>query len=326
MGFPVKLVVALLSIFSLPLFAQLELGGVVEFEATLEEIDQKNESSYGLGAVEIGAVHEINDKTNAEIVLVYQSGDEDTFEVDTGIINMALIDEKAAMTFGKGVLPLGEFNSQLVSDSMVLELAETNAAFANLNYSLSFMDIDLWLTNSASGKRKNGENYGFKLTTGNDQRSLKWNAYYALQNDIAISGGLADLESERKVAGSLLGFDIAYHNATLVWEYFFTNESFESEILSFQEEGAKPDSYSLELGISSTLFNKEANYAIRFEQSTQASELELPKRKVTIGFNSSVNENLALALEGSLKKDYSVAEGGTNREDKGLLTQLAYNF
>lgn len=102
----------------------LELGGVVEVEAVREKPSGGSDTSNAsVATAEVAIAAQVNDWVGSELVLAYD-GDAEKIDVATATVTFAG-DGAFAVTAGKLTLPFGVYETNLVSDPLTLEFAET---------------------------------------------------------------------------------------------------------------------------------------------------------------------------------------------------------
>lgn len=130
------------------------LGGVVEVEAGFVNEDDSamgDSSDIALATVEIGLDAKLNKNVEAQIVLLYEDGED--FTVDEGTITLTG-PYGEFITAGKMYVPFGMFNSHFISDPLTLELGETNESAILIGYGNDVFDVSLFPPQSLLNKGK----------------------------------------------------------------------------------------------------------------------------------------------------------------------------
>lgn len=113
---------------------KIEFAGLVEIEGGYQEdYDDSSYSDIVVATVELGMEAAIKDDVTATLVFLYEE-DDTPFDVDVATLSFGNILGEIDLIIGKQYLPFGVFETALVNDTLVLELAETNKTAAVLNF------------------------------------------------------------------------------------------------------------------------------------------------------------------------------------------------
>ena len=100
------------------------ISGVVEVEAGLMDTDTSSESNLAVGTVELAVDAEISDYSSASVVLLYEDGED--LVVDGAVITLGNTEKNPMyLAIGKMGVPFGNYETQMISDPLTLEIGET---------------------------------------------------------------------------------------------------------------------------------------------------------------------------------------------------------
>ena len=324
-------------------FQSMEMSGVVEVEANhTDPYEGPNENDLVLATVEVGISAQINDWTSAEIILLHEEDDTD-LEVDVGTITIADPDAPWFVTTGQFYLPFGAFESNLISDPLTLEIAETRESALQAGFDMGRFNGSLYAFNG-DNKKNNGrknriDNWGANLNYVHEGDNMNFGAGIGYINDIGDSDTIQDRIANLANLGSN---DIQDHvpgwtiNAiaetgpfTLIGEYVRATDDFEpGELPTFNGSGsgAQPKAWNAEAGYGFSFMGRDSTIAAAYQGSKEAQDLDLPKRRTLLGWSINIMENTALSFEWAHDKDYSTSDGGTGEDADTITTQLAVEF
>lgn len=295
--------------------------GLIEIEASMGEgFDDKSYSDLVVATVELGLSAAINDQVEADIVLLYEE-DETEFDVDVATLSFADLVGPVDVLVGKQYLPFGRFETALVNDTLVLELAETNKTAALFGLEQDGFSVGAYLFDGSVDRERHVENYG--LTARFSQHNFKVGFDYlsALTESDSISEivpGPAGLESDDG-AFSFSG-SLSVEALTFIAEYMSAVDDIE---WAFFE--AQPSAFQLELDFAARLREQAVTLAFAVQETDDAGGW-LPEQRLSLGASTDVYENVSLALEFWRDTDYSEAKGGTDEKSNNIVVQLAANF
>ena len=250
----------------------LSLTGLVEVEGSYEKFEGGDDSSdLALATVELGIEASLNELVHAHVLLLWEDGDDDV-NIDEAVISLTaprpVLGHELTLHAGRLYLPFGNFNTNMISDGLTLDLAETRDSAVLLEFSCDKMTSKLAVFN------------GDTDSNDNDDHVDSWVAAIEIQPHSALTLGASymnDLaESDIELVGdsSLYGHDVpaagAYVNVAIgAW-------SFDAEIISALRHfdaptvaggedlsGDQPRAWTVELGWQPT---KDLLLATRYEQ------------------------------------------------------------
>jgi hypothetical protein len=322
-------------------FQSVEMSGVVEVEASHTDSDgpdTPSENDLTLATVELGISAQINDWTSAEIILLHEEDDTE-LEVDVGTITIADPDAPWFVTTGQFYLPFGAFESNMISDPLTLEVAETRESALQIGFDNGRFNGSVYAFNG-DNKKQDGDtyqnridNWGANLGFVHEGDSVNFGAGAGYINDIGDSDAIQDAlsatvgnEVDDHVGGWTVNAIAEAGPFTLIGEYVRATDDFEFTELPFDGGGAQPKAWNAEVGYGFSIMGKDSTLAAAYQRTKEAVALELPRRRLLVGWSIDIMENTALSFEWAHDKDYSISDGGTGEDTDTITTQLAVEF
>jgi len=297
-------------------------SGLVEIEASMGDKTEFADQSYSdltVATVELGIAAEINEKVDAEIVLLYEEG-ETELDVDVATLSFEDLIGPVDLLVGKQYLPFGRFETALVNDTLALELAETNKTAALFGLEQDGLTIGAYLFDGSVDRERHTENYGLTVSFAQDNFSAGFDYISALSESDAISEEVdaADLESDDG-AISLSG-SLNLDAVTIIGEYLTAVDDIE-----YNNESRELSAFQIEVDFAAKIGQKD--YTIGFAiQETDDAGGWLPEQRLSFGGSTEVYESVGLAVEFWRDTDYSDAKGGTDEKSNNIVVQLAAEF
>jgi hypothetical protein len=316
-------------------FGGVEFYGVVEVEAMNgDDHTGADGSDITLATVELGFdFSAFDDWVTGSFVALHEDDDTDKWEVDQAFFTVGNTEEYPIyLSAGRMYVPFGNYETNLVSDTLALEIGETREAAIQVGFAK-----DNW---HGSGYVFNGdvdesgddrvENFGFNIgyaMAGEDNAldvGLSW------INSLSDSDGIEGTVTA-PIRDYVSGYSVHGVYRTGPWsfigEYLSATEDFQAGELAWKGTGAEPSAYNLEVGYDFEAFGgRESNVALAFQGTDEALALGLPEHKLLAGFSTTLYENTSLALEYARADDYSVSDGGSGKDGDAITLQVAVEF
>lgn len=317
-------------------FERVEFGGVVEVEAGRHDPYQGDSSSdVVLATVELGMAAQVNDWVEAEVVLLYEE-DETDLEVDAATITVAPPDGPWSLTGGRFYVPFGVFGTNLVSDPMTLELAETRESAAQIGFESDGLFAAVYAFNGDN--KKDGDdkinNFGAVIGVEHEGETVTAAASLGYINDIGDSDSLQDVIADNLgnndvddyvSAWTLTGL-IEVGSFSFIGEYVKATDSFDAAAVPWGAGGAEPEAWGVEAAYRFTLANRAATFAVGYQGTDEALALELPETRLAAAITVEIFDATTLSFEWAHDKDYGNSDGGTGNHADTLTGQLAVAF
>jgi hypothetical protein len=310
------------------------LGGLVEVEATAsEDYEGANESDISLATVELGLDAEITDWVNGHILLLYEEYGS-PLDVDEGFIMLGNLEQfPLYFAAGKMYVPFGAFETNLISDPLTLELGENSENAAQVGFEISGFYGSLYAFNGdidETGEDNKIENFGVNAGYGFESDTVSLNLGAGWINNIASSDTLTDYFDDTiqdYVAGFTARMNIGYGPFSLIAEYLGAVDSFQALTeLGFKGHGAQPKAWNLEAAYAVEIKGMETTFALGYQGTDEALELELPEERLLASIGMEIVENVYVGLEYLHDKDYSIGEEGTGNDADAVTMKLAVEF
>ncbi len=326
-----------------------ELSALVEVEASswndndgryFYHRDDDDGSDVTLATVEIGLDARISEWSSAHILLLYEEGEEnDHIIIDEGTITLGNMDKfPLYLTAGRMYVPFGCFETFMISDPLTLEMGETNDSTVLIGFESSSFRGSVYALNGDIGEEGDGEinTYGAALGYVYAGNEMNFDLSIHYISNIANSDGISEHLAGRQVAdpeqieNDVDGFSAHAHIGigpfTMIAEYLAALDDFEDGEIDFKNDGAEPESWNIELGFTTELFERETTFALGYQGTDEAAELELPEDLYIGSITTELFEHTSLAFEYFHAEDYDINDGGSDDEADVVTMQLAVEF
>lgn len=310
-------------------------SGVVEVEAGYaEDFQGVQRSGFELATLELGAESAVNEWVTAGAVLLYEEGTPEDIEVDAATIAIAPPDGAWRTTFGRTYVPFGAFETHLVSDTLALELGETQETAAVVTLGGGTVSASAYAFNGDSndGGDDEIEHYGARLGIEGGGDALAWTAAFDYISSIADSDGLSGgavsnlAALDDYVAGYAVHGTLSAGPVMVIGEYLAAADGFEPGEVAFDGDGAEPAAWQAEAGYGFDWGGMPATVALGVQGTSEAVALGLAETRTQVGLSVEPWEATSVALEYASAEDYATSDGGTGESADSLVIQLAAEF
>jgi len=317
---------------------KLEIGAVVEVEySSITNYDNTEESGFALATVEFGINAQLNDFVDFHILVLHEDGDTEPWEVDEATVAMYDREKMFNLTAGRLYVPFGNYDSNMISDPLTLELGETREAaiqvgvdYAGVSASVfSFNGETIEAEDVVAGKDK-VDQYGYALSYAFEKGRFNLNAGLSYINNIAESAGIFGSLGTATVAPELVEY-VAGNSAFLVTELgpvkiiaekVAARDEFDFAELPWLTRGAQPEATNAELAVTFSVFGKEMVITVGQQETAEALALGLPEKRSIVAIGMSLFGVTSLTIERLTDTDYSTADGGTGSKARATTVQL----
>lgn len=256
-------------------------------------------------------------------------------------------------TFGQYYVPFGTYSTVMVSDVLTKLLGRTKARAIQLGFaqqcknsiygSVYIFRGDSHAT-SVAKVMNGGINLGYKFDAG----ALTGNIGAGVIENIADSGGMqtgTGFQYYEQLVHRVPAYDVRASfnlggHIDLMAEYIFAATRFNPVDMSYNNSGAKPSAFDMELAFSfASIFNCErpSSIGIGYGKSYQALAMGIPLSRTSIVLNTSIWRNTLQSLEFRHDVQYAesaVATGPGNspvpnqmgKSDNAVTAQFDYYF
>jgi hypothetical protein len=282
-----------------------ELGGVIEVEATSGE----DTSDIAVATAELGIGAEINEKVSGEVVLLHEAGEPDPIVVDVATVSLAFSDT-FSVTAGQSYAPFGVFDSNMISDPLTLEMAETAVSSIQADIASGALTTSLYTFNGTN-EDEEIDNWGASI--GYEAESFSVALGYIA--NIGDSDGIAAETIDSEVPGMSVSASAGFGAFSLIGEYIAASDDFKAGDGSFTAE-AQPSASNVELAYTAGA----TTFAVGQQNTDEAEELGLPETRTLAAISHEFMENTTLALEYASDEDYA------GEESSMVTAQIAVEF
>lgn len=281
-----------------PAFAETTLSGAVEVEAGFVSTDDADSSDLSLSTVELGVDNQINDKLDGHLLFLYEQGEnDDNIAVDEATLTFKPR-EGLDVTAGRMYVPFGKFDSNMVSDPLTLELAETQEEAVQLGMSNGNVSGSAYVFKDDEDGGDKIDDYGVNLDYATETASAGV-SYISDVNDKAASG-------------------IGVHASGKVGRFGVLAEHIKVDEVTLEDDStAKPSATNLEASLD---LGNDRTIAVAYQQTEEAETLELPETATGIVYRMPVYEKASFAAE------YMNNEGYDGTKEDVVTLQIAYEF
>lgn len=242
-------------------------------------------------------------------------------------------------SIGQFYMPFGQYSSAMISDPFTKTLGRTKARAISLGFSKQFNsenNLNLAAFIFRGPTRTSIENNGLHNYGANIDYTFtkpKWSLDLAGSyiRNIADSLGMQHngnsrdnnfagfaTHNETEVLNPVGGLDgrgtLAVGPVSLTAEYVTATSSFLVPVLSFNHQGAKPQTFHTEVAYTFNALDKPSAIIIGYDQSKDALALLIPKKRYAATASTSIWKNTIESIEFRHDIDYNttdVATGGT---------------
>lgn len=294
------------------------ISGTLEIEASAWDGDSGNGSDVSLATVELGFDAQVNQYTHGHLLFLYEEGEnDDNISVDEATITIANQSASPAyFSAGRMYVPFGNFESNMISDPLTLEIGETQESALQLGWQPEegiYGSIFVFNGNTDDGGGDKANHWGANagLALGGEEQSLDLGVGFI--SSIGDSDGL-DLGVVDDYAKGFSAHAIAnFGPLALIGEYVGAMENVDGP-------QSKVQAYNLEAGYHFPMAGKEATFALGYQRTKEAEAFDLPKERKLATLSVDVYENTSVAVEWAREKGYD-----GSKDDIGTV-QLATGF
>lgn len=299
---------------------RIKLSGTIEVEGSYTDSDGFSEDSHSdivLATAELGLEASIAENITGTVVMLYEDDGDTELDVDVATITFADV-AGMEILLGQEYVPFGSFETHLVNDTLVLEVAETRETVAMATYGQDNFSVSAYVFNGDADNGNQIENYGLSLNVGNEQFS----AGLDYLSNVADTDGIFDLLTPAADISDtpeawVLRTKLSLGAVTLLAEHFHADE------FDLADWGVdfEPEAFHVEAGMAVG----EWTLALAWQETEELAGV-LPEERLSIGASRDITENVSLGIELWQDEDYSVADGGTGQDATSAVVQVAVSF
>ncbi len=239
-------------------------------------------------------------------------------------------------TIGQFYIPFGQYSSAMISDPFTKILGRTKTRALTLGFSKQFneengLNLSAFIFRGPS--RASIDNNGLRNYGANAEYIFtkpKWNLDIAGSyiRNIADSVGMQHngntslnnfegfaTNNYTEILNPVLGLDargtLSIEAFSLTAEYVTASRSFAQSVLSFDGQGAKPETFHTEAAYKFNVLEKPSAIIIGYDQSKDALGLLIPKKRYIATVSTSIWKDTIEILEFRHDIDYSATDVAT---------------
>lgn len=311
---------------------KLTFSGILEVEArSTESYAGADSSDISLATAVLTFDAKINTRIDAHLSLLYEE-DETPLEVDEATI-VVMLGENQVIVMGQMYLPLGVFETSLISDPLTLQIAETRETaiqygFANGGFKSSVFAYNGTKTEKTANEKV--DQFGLSVGYSAAGKAITYDVGVTYMNNLADADGVTakiTATTLNQYVGAYMAHAIVKAGAfSFISEYLKATDNFASTELAFNSRGARPGAINIELDYGTSIVGKPATWAIAYQATDEALALALPKSKILLGLSLEMMHNSVLSFEVANSEDYAMAVGGSGKNARSITAQFAVGF
>ncbi len=302
------------------------LSGLVEVEAfNASDFEDKDSSDITLATMQLGLDVQANDWISGHILFLYEEDLTEPMDVDEASITLGGTDETPAfLSVGKMYLPFGVFDSNMISDPLTLEIAETNQSALQVGYKKDSLYGSVYAFNCDTQEEGDDqiECFGANIGTNHESDSM------TLALEAGYISNLADsdaLDSDTGVVdysgGYVLSANVGLGDFNIIGEYVSALDDIEY----IGGSAFEPSAYTVEAAYNFKIKDMDSVFAISY-QSTDEMVGVLPETRMLGTIGTNFTENLSAGLEIAFDEDYGIEDGGSDKDAQTITAQVALSF
>ncbi len=308
----------------------IDFSALIEVEASAgEDFEGVNESNFELATVELGFVGKVTDWASAHLTILYEEGGDDEVLIDDAHILIGNTGKfPLYLNAGRQYVPFGNFETNMISDPLTLEIAETQETALQVGFETSGAYGSVFAFNGETnegGGDSQIEQFGANLGYTYEQEGFSVDVGVSYMNSMGDSDELSGiLEKEELLEADYVdglgGYAIAHIGpVSLIGEYITALDDFGDQ------DDAQPMAFNVEAGYTFDISGMESTFAVAY-QGTDDMAGNLPESRILGSFGIGIFEGTTLAFEYAHDEDYDLGEGGTDESADAFTAQLAYEF
>ena len=307
-----------------------EFSGLIEVEGSVgKDFTGSNESNFELATIELGFVGKVTDWASAHLTLLYEEGGDDEVVIDDAHILLGNTDKfPLYLSAGRLYVPYGNFTTNMISDPLTLEIAETQETALQVGFEAGGAYGSVFAFNgdtNEGGGDSQIEQFGANIGYSLEQEGFSVDVGMSYMNSIGDSDGLSGMLEENDMleadyVGGIGVYAIAHiGKVSLIGEYITALDDFDDV------DDSQPMAFNAEAGYTFDISGMESTVALAY-QGTDDMAGYLPESRILASFGIGFLEGTTVSFEYAHDEDYDTADGGTDDSADTVTAQLAYEF
>jgi len=306
--------------------------GLVQIEAQYhQDYEDTDISDIVVDEIDFGIEAQVNKWAKADIIFIYEE-DGTPLGIDEAFLTLGNTDESPLyMAVGQMYIPFGNFESNMVSDPLTVDLAETGEKAAKFGFETDGLYGAVYMFNGATQNDDNNtiDHYGANIGFAQEGEGFSYDVGINYINDMGDTDTLGEVLEEvddydyvEGIGGYL---NLNFGSASLYAEYITALDEFSADNIAFKSNGAQPTAWNLEASYTMNV-GYETTVAIAYQGTEESVGLELPKTRLMGLVSLALNDNTSLSFEYALDEDYDEDDDGTGKDGQSAILQLAVEF
>ena len=317
---------------------QFSFEGLLEVDALQSKnFSNSTTSKVELSEIEFALTFNPDDLYRGFIQIEKESNPSNRFEVAEAWAEVGRDSDFWKIKAGKLVIPFGRYHTNLLTDPITEDMAETtkDALQGSLSWKeLTFSAYVFQCSKQELGKsarlRQGGAalDYGFEAGIHRLDVSIDYLTSFA-ETDL-ISSKITNTNLREETSAIATSLKLAVGQWSLFLEYLSALDELNNADLAWGAGGAKPSSSLVEVSYDSTMWGGTV-FSLGHQQTSEALGLELPKSKFFLASTINLQEQVSLGFEHAIGKDYKTTDCvgttcGTDRSNYTTTARLALSF
>lgn len=307
----------------LALDKHLTFSGLLELEANYSKTSGEDATSdLTLATAELSTEVAINDSIGGHIILLYEEeeGESDSIKVDEAVISLhcprSWLGQTPGFYGGRMYLPVGKFNSAMITDPLTLDLGETNDTAAVVALEGPLWNLRLGVFNGEVDTSNDSIDSFVAALELTPTAGLSFGASYI--SDLAESdNGLVEdaslYSSSVPAASAFISYTLG--QVTLEAEILAALEDFDAPLIGATDlTGSRPLAWSLETDWN---LSEALQIAARIEGAKDFQD-DVTRYGATVSYGLFANTVLAL--------EYLYSNPDSSADNQTVTAQLAFEF
>ena len=314
---------------------RLTFSGAIEVEAaytdSTEYGDDDSSSDLVLATAELALDVAIIENVSAHFVTLYKE-DQIDYDMHEGYLQFENLGEVAGLsaTLGKMYLPFGQLETNLVNDTIGLEMVSSDESIGFresaglLSWTSGMLSVEGYVFNSQEDEDDELSDFGVSFGFGNEEMGLGIDYLSDVSDSMVISGedGLVDggFAAEGEVSAISINGRAQLGAINILAEHIQLDELSEAGLALDDEPAFSQIDAGYDLGNGWTI-------AAAYQMTDEAAVLGFPETRITAGVSTSIyNDAVSVAVEYWHDEDYDENDGGTDEDLNGFVIQIAAEF
>ncbi|MBK1727030.1 LbtU family siderophore porin [Halorhodospira neutriphila] len=309
---------------------EIDWSGLLEIEAGYEDPREGAAASdLAVATAELGATAQLQERTQATVVLLHEDGSDEEIEVDQAHIQMRDASGTWGLRAGRLYLPWGDYTTYTVSDPLTLALGETRETAVEGTFRRGGLTARAYAYNGElqpDGEDRidsAGASLAYRVPVGGATLTAQAGYTSSLGDADELQAAIQDATDDSIVDETVGAWDASLRlegdRLSLIGEYMAAVEAFPAASLGVSE-APRPRAGSLEAAWHTQAWQRKATLAVGYQGTEEATEaFGLPEERLVAAASVLLRPATRLSLEWR-SDDYAEADGDA------VTAQLALTF